>query len=143
MNQLQLISSISADRNYFDGYVSGVFSVFAALVGVVVMVLGIAVVALLVWNSFKVRSEVRALSADVSALRGEQPAHPLAGTPTHSSVPGAVATADANAAATAEAEASDASASRDASEASAPKAPPAAPTKPKRAPRKKPSAATE
>ncbi len=60
------------DRGRYDDDGFDVLHVIATFFGVMLIVLGIAAVALLVWNSFKVRAEVRALSADVSALREAQ-----------------------------------------------------------------------
>ncbi len=116
MNFLDRLPRPHADGRRFDGDGFDVLHVLATFFGVMLLVLGIAAVVVLVWNSFKVRAEVRALSADVSALRAAQLAPP-AGTPADPSHP-AVAEAAA-----------------EASNAPAPK--------PKRAPRKKPTDGAE
>lgn len=118
MNFLDHMPRPDADRGHFDGDGFDVLHLLATFFGVMLLVLGIAAVVLLVWNSFKVRAEVKALSADVSALRAAQLASAPAGSPADPAV------ADAPA---------------DASDAPAPKAKP----KPKRAPRKKPTDTTE
>ena len=120
MNLLARMPRPDADRGRFDGDGFDVLHLLATFFGVMLLVLGIAAVVLLVWNSFKVRAEVRALSADVSALRAAQRGSAPAGSPAGSPADAAVADAPA-----------------DASDAPAPKA------KSKRAPRKKPTDTTE
>lgn len=82
MNFLDRMPRPDADRGRFYGDGFDVFHVLATFLGVMLLVLGIAAVVLLVWNSFKVRAEVRALSAEVSALHAVQLAGGPAGSPT-------------------------------------------------------------
>jgi len=124
MNLLDRIPRLDADRGRFDGDGFDVLHVLATVFGAMLLVLGIAAVVLLVWNSFKVRAEVRALSADVGALRAAQLASAPAGSPAGATAADTPADTPADAPA-------------DASDAPAPKA------KPKRAPRKKPTDTTE
>jgi len=126
MNSLDRLPRPDLDRGRYDGDGFDFLHVLATLFGLALLVLAIAAVVLLVWNSFKVRAEVRALSADVSVIRAAQLASPPDGTPAEppAGTPADPAVADAPA---------------DDSDALAAKPKP----KPKRAPRKKPTDTTK
>jgi hypothetical protein len=119
MNFLDRMPRPDGDHRYYNGDGPDVLYVLFTLFGLALLVLAIAALVVLLWNSFKVRAEVRALSAEVSTLRASQ---------------GAVGSVEASADAMGVARPP--STAEPVTPADAPAAPP---VKPKRAPRKRPT----
>lgn len=73
MTNLDRMPLVVLDRPYRGGDGLGVFDVMATLWGLVLLVLAIAAVVALLWNSFALRAEMRQLRADLQDLRAVPP----------------------------------------------------------------------